>query len=56
MNSQAQSFSTLPGFAPAKYELTAPTSTAPPQPSMSTTPDVKPSSLGLQGEFEQEAA
>ena len=56
MNVQTQSHSSLPGLAPTEHLVTAPTSVVPVPASISTANDVRPSSLGLVDEFEQEAA
>ena len=56
MNVQTQSFSSLPGLAPTQYRVSASASVVPAPPSVVEAPFVRPSSLGLMDEFEQEAA
>lgn len=56
MNVQTESFSSLPGLAPTQYRVSASVSTESAPASIMETPVVRPSSLGLVDEFEQEAA
>ena len=56
MNVETQPHSSLPGHAPTNYVVTAATSVVPAPASVLRAPGVRPSSLGLMDEFEQEAA
>lgn len=56
MNTESKSDSTLPGLAPTRYQVLESVSAAPPAASIPEAPVVRPSSLGLIDEFEQEAA
>ena len=56
MNVPIQSSSRLPGLGPTQYRVSASVSVVPAPVSVVEAPFVRPSSLGLMDEFEQEAA
>jgi hypothetical protein len=56
MPDQTQSYSSLPGLAPTPYRVSASASVISAPESIAEAPVVRPSTLGLTDEFEQEAA